>query len=181
MSRILLASACALAAIAPATGAAAAQRAGLIDARTRNMAGCYELVTGRWTAGADTMAIPAHQPPARFRLDSLPRDKFPSDYHRVEPSSGSTLLNIDAWRWTDSSRLVITWSANTVEGVRMDVRVSADSLIGSAASFNETVTYDRPFATASAVARRVACGRSGHDRGTSGARAGTREHERGFP
>ncbi len=144
---------------APAAAPARAQQSERIDAATLRVAGCYELAVGRWVAGADTTAIPAHKPPARFRLDSVTRAGFPADYRRVEPSSGNTLLNIDSWRWMDTGRLVLTWSANTVAGVRLDLHVRADSLVGNAASFDETVKYDRTFATAPVVARRVACAR----------------------
>jgi hypothetical protein len=146
-----------IACIALAIASASAQRGGAVDERTRRIAGCYTLSVGRWFSGADTMAMPERMPPARFRLDSVGIEHFPAEYHQVMPTSGVTPLNMDSWRWIDSNRIAVRWSANTVSGVELDLRVRADTLVGMAATFGEPIMLGRPFPAAPVVARRTVC------------------------
>lgn len=146
-----------LAGAAFAAAPLAAQTAAPVDERTRDVSGCYDLTVGRWTIGDEFTTSPEHKPPSRFRLDTVPPPHFPVEYHRVAPSSGDTQLNTDSWRWIDSARMIIRWSANTTAGVQLDLRVDGDSLYGTAAEFGDQFVMGRQFPATRAVARRAVC------------------------
>jgi len=135
----------------------AAQHASPVDERTRDVAGCYDLTLGRWMLGPDTGITPMHRPPSKFRLDTIPPEQFPAGYFRVAPSSGDNRLNIDSWRWIDTARFIARWSANTISGVQLDLKVDGDSLVGRASEFGDQLMLSRQFPSATAVARRAAC------------------------
>ena len=134
-----------------------AQKSAMQDERTRNVVWCYELTLGVWATAGDSSVLPSHNPPARFLLDSVGRDQFPPEYHTVTPGSAPSPLNIDSWRWIDTARLLVTWSSNTLAGVRLDMHVVGDSLVGTASAFDEPVVSLRAYPTAHAVARRAVC------------------------
>jgi hypothetical protein len=121
-------------------------------ARVRSLAGCYSLTLGAWS-GSPSASVPASQtPPAYLRLDTLAalRDGFV-----VEPTSLAwSQRNLTSWQPTGTDSVRLIWSTGFV-GVRLQLRVSGDTLAGVATTFTDRIMSPAP--TARVVAVRTPC------------------------
>jgi len=124
-----------------ANGLTRALSAQVIDtaAQLKRIAGCYDTHMGRWSgliplAGA---GLVAHTPPTRFQLDTAVVTFGGQSWFAVRPAR----LAVDSpspatWELRGTHSIVVVWST-AFTGIRLELAVHQDSLIGYATSFHD--------------------------------------------
>lgn len=165
--------ACAALALVAAPPVLAAQLPGATTdsmASVRRFAGCYRLTRGAWSGALPPTGLRgAHEPPARFVLDSVrlsaPFDarfgaRFGARY-AVRPRALWSGARMPAsWQPLGGDTATIVWSTGHV-GVRLLVGREGDRLVGIARTFHDAHVHgEPPDPTAAVVAVRISCGDS---------------------
>jgi hypothetical protein len=132
-------------------------------ATVRRVAGCYELTTGAWSR-LPARGIPeARRPPSWFALDTVPPPHSFDHGYAVRPTKLTPRAHMPAfWAPVGTDSASIIWSTGFV-GVRLQVAVRGDSLVGIARTFQDAeILGEPPPPEARVVAVRVPCD-SEHD------------------
>lgn len=123
--------------------------------QARRLAGCYVARLGPWSG--PPRPSEAQTPPSEFELDTLPVQRRGESRLTVRPMRLAQYSRIAYWTPRGDDSVAIVWSTGFV-GVKLQLVVRQDSLIGGATTFHDFHPIgEPPDPTALVVAVRRAC------------------------